>query len=157
MGAKTKKVIWRANRVISIETKCKDENRKENVYVLAQMIGKCQLIVFNLFNTDNNWENIDLNKAPILFCTAVMSQFIKCSNVYVQKIESLKNYQPPKYRIHLKDLMETRDVTLWQGTSYERTIQVEGSGGDCYWKTGIMIRTCPKFPIQIMKPLINMN
>ena len=32
------KVIWRANRVISIETRRKDENRKENVYVLAQMI-----------------------------------------------------------------------------------------------------------------------
>lgn len=27
----TKKVIWRANQVISIETKRKDENRKENV------------------------------------------------------------------------------------------------------------------------------
>ena len=52
-----KKVIWRANRVISIETKRKDENRKENVYVLAQMISKSQLLVYNLFNTDNKWEN----------------------------------------------------------------------------------------------------
>ena len=43
------KVIWRANRVISIETRRKDENRKENVYVLAQMINNAQLLVFNLF------------------------------------------------------------------------------------------------------------
>lgn len=64
-----KRVIWRANQVISIETRRRDENRKENVYVLAQMINRAQLLVFNLFNTDNNWENIDLNKAPILFCT----------------------------------------------------------------------------------------
>lgn len=62
-----KRVIWRANQVISIETRRRDENRKENVYVLAQMINRAQLLVFNLFNTDNNWENIDLNKAPILF------------------------------------------------------------------------------------------
>ena len=55
------KVIWRANRVISIETRRKDENRKENVYVLAQMINNAQLLVFNLFSTDNRWENIDLN------------------------------------------------------------------------------------------------
>ena len=61
------KVIWRANRVISIETRRKDENRKENVYVLAQMINNAQLLVFNLFSTDNRWENIDLNEAPILF------------------------------------------------------------------------------------------
>lgn len=55
-----KRVIWRANQVISIETRRRDENRKENVYVLAQMINRAQLLVFNLFNTDNNWENIDL-------------------------------------------------------------------------------------------------
>ena len=53
-----KRVIWRANQVISIETRRRDENRKENVYVLAQMINRAQLLVFNLFNTDNNWENI---------------------------------------------------------------------------------------------------
>ena len=62
-----KRVIWRANQVISIETRRRDENRKENVYVLAQMINRAQLLVFNLIKTDNNWENIDLNKAPILF------------------------------------------------------------------------------------------
>ena len=85
------KVIWRANRVISIETRRKDENRKENVYVLAQMINNAQLLVFNLFSTDNRWENIDLNEAPILFCTYVTRQFIGYSNVYIQDIEPLKN------------------------------------------------------------------
>ena len=43
-----KRVIWRANQVISIETRRRDENRKENVYVLAQMINRAQLLVFNL-------------------------------------------------------------------------------------------------------------
>lgn len=38
-----KRVIWRANQVISIETRRRDENRKENVYVLAQMINRAQL------------------------------------------------------------------------------------------------------------------
>ena len=62
------KVIWRANKVISIETRRKDENRKENVYVLAQMINNAQLLVFNLFSTDNRWENIDLNEIGRASC-----------------------------------------------------------------------------------------
>ena len=87
-----KRVIWRANQVISIETRRRDENRKENVYVLAQMINRAQLLVFNLFNTDNNWENIDLNKAPILFCTYAIfiskkwSRLRSISRLYIRSI-----------------------------------------------------------------------
>ena len=114
-----KRVIWRANQVISIETRRRDENRKENVYVLAQMINRAQLLVFNLFNTDNNWENIDLNKAPILFCTYVTKQFISCSNIYKQKVEPLKEYKPPVYQIHMLGI-RARKITLWEGTADER-------------------------------------
>ena len=57
-----KRVIWRANQVISIETRRRDENRKENVYVLAQMINRAQLLVFNLFNTDNNLSLIHISE-----------------------------------------------------------------------------------------------
>lgn len=53
------KIMWKTNQVISIETKRKDENRETNIYVLAQIIGKAELLVFNMFNTDNNWEGID--------------------------------------------------------------------------------------------------
>lgn len=123
-----KKVIWRANQVISIETKRKDENRKENVYVLAQMINKAQLLVFNLFNKDNNWENVNLNEAPILFCTYVTRQFISNSNIFKQEIEPLKDYKPPKYSIHMKGA-EVREVTLWKGTPDERRILILGEGG----------------------------
>lgn len=123
-----KKVIWRANRVISIETKRKDESRKENVYVLAQMINKAQLLVFNLFNKDNNWENINLKDAPILFCTSVTRQFISNSNIFKQEIEPLKDYQPPKRRIDSMGA-RTREVTLWKGTPDERTILTIGGPG----------------------------
>ena len=37
-------VRWRNNQVISIETKRKDESRETRVYVLAQMIGKAELL-----------------------------------------------------------------------------------------------------------------
>ena len=123
-----KRVIWRANQVISIETRRRDENRKENVYVLAQMINRAQLLVFNLFNTDNNWENIDLNKAPILFCTYVTKQFISCSNIYKQKVEPLKEYKPPVYQIHMLGI-RARKITLWEGTADEREIMFLGDGG----------------------------
>lgn len=123
-----KKVIWRANQVISIETKRKDENRKENVYVLAQMINKAQLLVFNLFNKDNVWDNVNLQEAPILFCASVTRQFIKNSNIFKQKIEPLRDYQPPKYRIDPIGT-EVREVTLWKDTADERKILTLGKGG----------------------------
>lgn len=123
------KVIWRANRVISIETRKKDENRKENVYVLAQMINRAQLLVFNLFSTDNRWENIDLENAPILFCIYVTKQFIRNSNVYVQDIKPLKNYEPSKYQIATLNPFIDRKVRLWEGTEDEREIMILGEGG----------------------------
>nr|WP_198044742.1 hypothetical protein [Lysinibacillus timonensis] len=122
------KVIWRANQVISIETKRKDENRKSNIYVLAQMINKAELLVFNLFNDDNNWEDIDLNEAPILFCTTVTRQFVKNSNIFRQNIKPLEGYQPPKYKIDALG-MGSRRVTVWKGTSNEREILILGKGG----------------------------
>ena len=123
-----KKVIWRANQVISIETKRKDENRKENVYVLAQMINKAQLLVFNLFNKDNVWDNVNLEEAPVLFCTYVTRQFISNSNIFKQKIEPLRDYEPPKYRIDTIGA-EIRKVTLWEGTPDERKVLILGEGG----------------------------
>lgn len=122
------KVRWKANRVISIETKRKDENRKENVYVMAQMINRAQLLVFNLFSTDNKWENIDLCKAPILFCTYVTRQFITNSNVYVQDIEPLKDYEPPKYQIHTIGAC-ARKIRVWEGTKDEKEFLIIGEGG----------------------------
>ena len=123
-----KKVVWRNNQVISIETKRKDENRKDNIYVLAQMINKAQLLIFNLFNKDNNWENVHLSEVPILFCVYVTRQFISNSNIYKQAIEPLSEYPIPKYVIHPLG-MGHRKVTLWQGTPDEREVLVMGTGG----------------------------
>lgn len=123
-----KKVVWRDNQVISIETRRRDENRTENVYVLAQMIDRCYLIVFNLFNTDNKWENVNLNEVPILFCTAITRQFYRNSNAYKQNIEPLLGYKRPNRRIH-PFTYGGREVTLWEGTSDEMKVIVLGSGG----------------------------
>ncbi|WP_310602690.1 hypothetical protein, partial [Anaerosporobacter sp.] len=122
------RINWRANQVISIETKRKEENRKENVYVLAQMINKAQLLVFNLFSTDNKWENINLKEAPILFCTYVTRQFISNSNIFKQKIEPLTDYQPLPYDIDSIGV-GFRHITLWKGTPDEREILIIGEGG----------------------------
>ncbi|WP_200894279.1 hypothetical protein [Aneurinibacillus migulanus] len=65
------KNVWKANQVISIETRYKDEDRKNNIYVLAQMINKAQLLIFDLFSDDNNWGDVNLNEVPILFSTSV--------------------------------------------------------------------------------------
>ena len=122
------KIIWKANQVISIETRRKDENRKDNIYVLAQMLEEAYLLVFNLFSKDNNWENVNLNEAPILFSTYVAKQFFSKSNVFKQKIDPLTDYSRPKYRIDILG-MGYRYVTLWKGTPDEREVLVMGTGG----------------------------
>lgn len=123
-----KRVVWRTNRVISIETRCKDENRAENVYVLAQILDESRLLVFNLFNTDNKWDNVVLSEAPILFCAYVTRQFIANSNVFVQKIEPLNGYRPSEYQIQM-DAAGIRKIPIWKGTPHEREVLMMGSGG----------------------------
>lgn len=122
------KIIWKANQVISIETRRKDEKRKSNIYVLAQMVGKAELLIFDMFNTDNDWKEIDLKKTPILFCTTVTRQFIKNSNIFKQNIKGLTNYELPKHKI--KPLgIGSRYVTVWEGTPEEKKVLILGQGG----------------------------
>ncbi|WP_285398338.1 hypothetical protein [Lysinibacillus sp. fls2-241-R2A-57] len=122
------KNIWKANQVISIETRCKDEDRKNNIYVLAQMINKAQLLIFDLYSDDNNWGDVNLNEVPILFSTTVTRQFIKNSNIYKQSIKPLTNFKLSKYKIESLG-MGSRHVTVWEGTTNERKVLILGQGG----------------------------
>ncbi|TQR41727.1 hypothetical protein C7Y44_24700 [Paenibacillus popilliae] len=122
------KNVWKANQVISIETKLKDEGRKNNVYVLAQMISKAQLLIFDLYSDDNNWGDVDLNEVPILFSTSVTRQFIKNGNIYNQSMKPLTNYKLPTYKIESLG-MGSRHVTVWKGTTNERKVLILGQGG----------------------------
>jgi len=128
-----KRIRWKANQVISIETRRRDESRVENVYALAQMIGVAGLLVFNVFNTNNRWENIELKHAPILFYTTVARQFISNSNVFVQDINPLESYLPPVRQIDILEMDGAgagyRKVVLWEGTANEREVLVMGAGG----------------------------
>lgn len=130
-------VRWKANQVVSIETKRKDPSRESNVYVLAQMIGKADLLIFNLFNTDNCWEGVDLNKAPILFCTTVTRQFIKNSNIFKLNLKGVTNYEPSNYKIDALG-MGSRWVTVWEGTSDETKVLILGQGGGRLFKEEIL-------------------
>ncbi|MEQ7052936.1 hypothetical protein ABN764_20035 [Paenibacillaceae sp. P-4] len=122
------KNVWKANQVISIETSLKDEGRKNNIYVLAQMISKAQLLIFDLYSDDNNWGAVDLNEVPILFSTSVTRQFIKNSNIYNQSMKPLTNYKLPNYKIDSLG-MGSRQVTVWKGTTDERKVLILGQGG----------------------------
>lgn len=121
------KIAWKANQVISIETKRKDERRKDNIYVLAQMINRAQLLIFNLFNSDDIWNNINITEVPILFCASVTRQFISKSNIIKQNIEPVLDYQPPEYIIDIG--AGNRRVTIWKGLPEEREILIPGKGG----------------------------
>lgn len=121
------KIVWRANQVISIETKRKDEGREENIYALAQMVNKAQLLIFNLFTSDNIWNNVNISEVPILFCASVTRQFISRSNIIKQNIEPILDYQPPEYTIDIG--AGNRRVTVWKGLPEEREVLIPGKGG----------------------------
>ncbi len=123
-----KKVVWRDNQVISLELRHKDEAREENVYCLAQMIDGCYLLIFDIFNTDNNWENISLEAVPILFCTAIARGVYRVGNAYRQDIKPLYGYHKPTRRINSFSASH-RYVTLWEGTPDEMQVCVLGTGG----------------------------
>ncbi|WP_375199422.1 hypothetical protein [Bacillus sp. RS11] len=122
------KILWKANQVISIETRSKDEDRKNNIYVLAQMINNAQLLIFDIYSENNNWGDVNLNEVPILFSTTVTRQFIKNSNIYKQSIKPLTNFELPKYKIESLG-MGSRHVTVWKGTTNERNVLILGQGG----------------------------
>ncbi|MEX3746002.1 MULTISPECIES: hypothetical protein [Lysinibacillus] len=122
------KIVWKANQVISIETRYKDEDRKNNIYVLAQMVNKAQLLIFDLYSENNNWGDVNLNEVPILFSTTVTRQFIKNSNIYKQSIKPLTNFELPKYKIESLG-MGSRNVIVWKGTTNERNVLILGQGG----------------------------
>ncbi|WP_049791511.1 hypothetical protein [Lacinutrix sp. 5H-3-7-4] len=72
------KVQWKENKVLSIET-------RRGLYVLAQMIKDPYLVFFNIFSTNQDWNNVDLENTPILFHTAVAREFINFGDITTVK------------------------------------------------------------------------
>jgi hypothetical protein len=122
------KITWKEGLVISIETQKKEEGRKENIYVLAQMLSRVSLLVFNIFRSDENWGDVDLNKVPVLFCTSVTKQFITQSHISKQDIKPLQGFVPPAVKLHPLGI-GFRSVIVFKGTSYEKEVLINGDGG----------------------------
>ncbi|WP_299220767.1 hypothetical protein [uncultured Aquimarina sp.] len=114
-----KMISWKENKVISIET-------RKNVFVLAQMLKRPYLKFYNLFNLDNNWENVDLNKIDTLFVNAVTNQFLKFSN-----ISEVKNINPKTsnkdVKLWIKGFSGNRKVVVFENTEFEKEIIILGS------------------------------
>lgn len=115
------KVAWKENKVISIET-------KENVFVLAQMLCSPYLLIFNYFCRGGEWKNIELSNESILLCKAVSKQFLKLSNVNVEKnIEPLIN--PVLPTLWIRSNPDSYMAKIWEGTKDEMEFFMIGKGG----------------------------
>lgn len=117
-----KRIIWKKNKVISIEI-------RTGLFVLAQMDISPYLIFYNVFQRDNNWHEINLERVSVLFYTPVTKQFLHNSNITIHdEVKSLLDYSPPIYWIK-KDIVGYRNITFWAGTKNEITISLLGQGG----------------------------
>lgn len=115
------RVVWKQGHVLSIET-------RTGLYALAQMSREPFLIFFDAFSTDNNWGHIDLRTTPILFCKAVVRQFLQCSHVTKHRsVAPLHVTDLPTRWIHATD--KFRQVKAWPGTRHEREFWTVGDGG----------------------------
>lgn len=115
------RVVWKEGAVLSIET-------RKGFYVLAQMSREPYIIFFNVFSDNEKWDSIDLALTPILFCKAVVHQFLKSSNI--TKLKHIKpreiNNLPTKW-IH--STSESRKVKVWENTENEKEFFWIGNGG----------------------------
>lgn len=116
------RVAWKDSAVVSIQT-------RKGHHVLAQMSRDPFLVFFDVFRSDpGQFAGIDLEDAPILFCSAVTRQFLKSSSV-----ERLTELAPRAVRelptrwIHRHP--ESYSATVWSGTEHERTFISLGPGG----------------------------
>ncbi|MGF0334666.1 hypothetical protein CDR19_06560 [Ectopseudomonas toyotomiensis] len=74
-----KSVRWVEDRILSLKI-------SENKYGLAQMRKNHLMEFFGLFQDEDKWENVDLNKEQILFCLFVAENRLK--PLYSSIIES---------------------------------------------------------------------
>lgn len=114
------RVIWKENQILSIET-------RDNIYVISQMLKEPYLIFFNLFRENNDWELLNLNQIPTLFCTAVTRQFLKQSKISTLNVQHLTIESFPVHWIKINP--DSRQITVWEGTPDEKTFFILGDGG----------------------------
>ncbi|MDF9832112.1 hypothetical protein M2103_000320 [Ereboglobus sp. PH5-5] len=116
------RIVWKEYNVISLET-------RRGVFTLAQMSRNPFLIFFNIFQTGDTWDGIDLATVPVLFCKAVTRQFLARSATGKQtRITPLRPATLPTLWIH-SAVHETRRLVAWENTPGERHFLTLGAGG----------------------------
>ena len=114
------KVVWKENNIISVET-------REGIYVLAQMLKSPYLMVFDIFQQSDSWDETNLDNVPVLFCHAVTRQFLKCSNIKKLNLKPIEPNNLPKNWIKIDGT--ARKIIVFKGTPDEKELLIIGKGG----------------------------
>ncbi|MCP4986707.1 MAG: hypothetical protein GY928_11820 [Colwellia sp.] len=116
------KIVWRENKVISIET-------QKNVFVLAQMLVSPYLLIFNEFRENDAWEdNLKVETLDVLMTKAVTRQFLKDSNISTHK-EIVATLKPKVAKRQIRLNGDAFKVKIFEGTDCEKEIYSIGAGG----------------------------
>ena len=97
---------------------------------------KGRIIVYNLFNSNNDWSNVHLDQESVLFKTfVIVKPFFSRSRVFVQRnIAPLLSNNFPKTWISSGG--GNRKIKLWEGTIIERELIINGTGNNLLVKEG---------------------
>lgn len=123
MTQSTKQVRWTKDRIISLRL-------RNGHYALMQMIERPGLFaVFDIFREKDEWDDVSLSKANVLFTCCLVRKSLARSTVAIHKeIRPVDGLAYETTRISPNGGF--RRLTLWEGTPNERTLLVLGTGNN---------------------------
>jgi hypothetical protein len=77
------RIIWKEGDILNIQL-------KENLYTIGLMHVDPYIFIFNIHNKNGKWENVDLDKIPLLTCVLIGRDFLK--KLKVEKIKRGVSY-----------------------------------------------------------------
>lgn len=108
---------------------------RNGVFALLQMIGgNGKVAVFNLFRKRDEWSNDEVNSDNVLFYCQIIKDVLKKSDVRsCNHLKGAENFVYPDFTINTSGGF--RHITLWKGTTHERTFLTEGNGSYGVWRS----------------------
>tara|TARA_B110001454_G_scaffold213372_1_gene231473 strand:+ start:64158 stop:64703 length:546 start_codon:yes stop_codon:yes gene_type:complete len=81
----------------------------ENLYTLAQIRTNSLVEFFDVFRSSPQWEGVNLNKAPIVFCAFAAEKRFKCLITEMISDDVVTPNERPLQRLMLSSIIEAND------------------------------------------------
>ncbi|MBA3987054.1 MAG: hypothetical protein H0X63_10885 [Flavobacteriales bacterium] len=118
------RIIWKEGDIVNIKL-------RNDLYTIGILLVDPYIMLFDLSNTNGEWENIDLDKVPTLFCVLIGRDFLQHSVISKIKkgVKIAKKVEVPKYWLRPIDNYDGKNT--WKNA---QLIEVDPRIGTYYGK-----------------------